>query len=654
MPDAAEEVVAWAKELVTREDMAKHAPSVAQGHFPVRVDPAVLTPPRDAALGVWGQLTQRGLRQMLALGSDLNRRYRLSPSSSSSSSSSSSASSPLAGDGAGFLPEPPASLSSSPPTRPPPQLGDLVHCYSSHYSRTQQSAQAVLSGLYPDLWQSSSSSSSSENPEGGGHGEAGEDGSSISIKTTTTTTTAAAAASPVPIFVSRPDEERLNVFPHRPELYAKMQAAAATFEEKLVEADRLSVQRTRQRLVDGIPALAFQLRPMSWMSVLDVAECRDSRASSSADGRRAALRQADTVRELFAHIDADGDGTLTQEEVSEFLRRWFLCDLQDRDVAYIWDALSSFKDDGHEEEEAGNGAPQQMSGGGAMRSNNVDATAAAAEGRGGGRGGGEAGKDIVRVNQLRAMLEAEVAPLDVLSHANSSEIRRQVCKRFEHWYSDPSILALIVGPLAQFIGSYVEEAVEEAKRTTTATATTTTTTVATGAEHATTTTATGSSSIRTSRTDDHDHDAAVVPRLVMHSGHDITVVPLLRALGVWSADDGWPGYGCALRIELLHDDGGGAVAEGGEGEDTGGVGGSASGDGGGFFVRLWYHHGFRDADATNTSYEPSYRPLRLGQGTLTAGHGFGSELGEEEEGEDAPLAPLEQFLAAVRDVGGAE
>ncbi|CAE7653455.1 ACP6 [Symbiodinium sp. CCMP2456] len=38
------------------------------------------------------------------------------------------------------------------------------------------------------------------------------------------------------------------------------------------------------------------------------------------------------------------------------------------------------------------------------------------------------------------------------------------------------------------------------------------------------------------------------PRLTVYSGHDTTLMPLLKALGIW--DGAWPGYAAEVRLEL--------------------------------------------------------------------------------------------------------
>ena len=124
LPDAAREVAAWAKELLTKDDMTALEMSE---RFPVQLDPAVTTLPRDGTLGVWGQLTKRGLRQMLALGTEMRALYIKT----------------------GFLPKE-AGGALTLEGSPAPPLRDVLHCYSSHYARTQNSVQAVLCGMYPE------------------------------------------------------------------------------------------------------------------------------------------------------------------------------------------------------------------------------------------------------------------------------------------------------------------------------------------------------------------------------------------------------------------------------------------------------------------------------------------------------------------------
>ena len=165
LPDAAREVAAWAKELLTKDDMTALEMSE---RFPVQLDPAVTTLPRDGTLGVWGQLTKRGLRQMLALGTELRALYIKT----------------------GFLPKEAGGVLTLEGS-PAPPLRDVLHCYSSHYARTQNSVQAVLCGMYPESSRAAM--------------EKGRD-----------------AGNAVPVRVRRPEEEYINVFPHQPELFQRM------------------------------------------------------------------------------------------------------------------------------------------------------------------------------------------------------------------------------------------------------------------------------------------------------------------------------------------------------------------------------------------------------------------------------------------------
>eukprot|EP00941_MAST-03F_sp_MAST-3F-sp1_P005792 g5792.t1 len=448
VPEAAHEAAAWMRELVTQADVS------ALRRFPVNLDNSLVTPPRDEGLGVWAHLTQRGLRQMQALGKELNRCYIKT----------------------GFL----SSCEHLSTTEQSCKVArSETWCTSSHYSRTQQSAQAVLSGLYPGIYSL--------------HDTQGGKGPTVRV-------------------LSR-ENEYLNVFPHMPKLAELMQKSGSIYDNSMDEGERIASESLKKELMEGVPVFSFNLRPFSWMSLLDISECKASRVTRPIQK----LMEREESRRFFEFIDADGDGTLTKEEIRAALPAWYSATPHDSDIEYFFKTLIS-----------------------------------------GGGGDDIAAEKTVDLSSLRSLLLMDPPDLPIVK-TKSSEIRAQVCKKFEHWYKDSEILSNIVGRF----GSNIRDMLNDASKNVT--------------------------NLR-KRT----------PLLVLHSGHDVSVVPILRMLGVWNAADDWPGYGCALRLELLQ-----ATTDNVEEKPE-------------FFVRLFYHNGFRDADVENPmyDYEPGFVPIRLGQGSL--------------------------------------
>ena len=115
---ARKEVAVWLTELLTVADTRK-----LYAAFPIQVLRGQRRP-RDEAMGVFGSLTHRGLRQMQALGDSLRLSYaKLLPRRSRDSSTNTSSD-----GGVDF---------------------SNVECTSSNYRRTMHSAQALLGGLLP-------------------------------------------------------------------------------------------------------------------------------------------------------------------------------------------------------------------------------------------------------------------------------------------------------------------------------------------------------------------------------------------------------------------------------------------------------------------------------------------------------------------------
>eukprot|EP00938_MAST-03A_sp_MAST-3A-sp1_P003815 g3815.t1 len=297
-PDAALEVAAWWRELLQKSEM-----SAMQQAFPVQFPDGTSSEPRDRSMGVFGSLTNRGKRQMWALGHGLRSHFE------------------EGGLFEGIEPE---------------KQFSLVKAYASNYSRTQLSAQAALAGIF------------------GLHADGALD-TNAPLRPPPDTKSwfgmrnvPLADLSPnrkVPVKVLPPEQEYINIYPFSKELQSEMREVMIrrtqtelNEEEKLREARWSQVKR---EITESIPAFAYNLQPFSWSSSLDILACRRSRKSVSRDGRRSRLFMADVISNLFSTLDLDGNGLIDVDELREGLRE-MACDwLSDADLKHINNAAQS-------------------------------------------------------------------------------------------------------------------------------------------------------------------------------------------------------------------------------------------------------------------------------------------------------------------------
>ena len=133
-------------------------------------------------------------------------------------------------------------------------------------------------------------------------------------------------------------------------------------------------------------------------------------------------------------------------------------------------------------------------------------------------------------------------------------VERVVCQTFAHWYSHKNLLKLVVGRMRKRVMASMSAA--------------------------TTLRGQGNPPLSLQISHDnisHDNSTGVLPNattpVVVHVGHDVTIVPLLYALNSWSGSHPWPKYAAAVRFELYQD-----VTNGG--------------DDGQYYVHVSYAEGF--------------------------------------------------------------
>lgn len=472
-PDAAGEVATWWRELLQKSEMA-----AMRRAFPIKVEDIdesteQVRPPRDKSMGVFGCLTNRGKRQMWALGRALRRDFE---------------------DGGLF-----EGVS-------PDRQFDLVEAYASNYSRTQLSAQAALAGIF-GLQADGELDAKDERlrppEEGSWFGVrpvkvADVDNDDHSIRRTGS----GPNVSVVPIHVLPPSQEYINIFPFSKQLQQDMRAEMVRYKtnelgpEDMVRERRLA--GVKERVVNAVPAYGYHLQPFSWSSSLDILACRRSRASASADGRRSRLLMGDVIDSVFVALDTDRNGVISMNELNEGMRD-LACDwLSDADISNIYNAAN----------------PNRES-------------------------------DGITRKQFTHLLQSDAKELDCTDLETYDLVCEKMCSQFDLWYSKSHILNQVLGPMVRRI---VDPMI-----------------------HASNACDVG--------------DGTSYPRLVLHSGHDISILPWLHLFDAWSSSSGWPEYSAALRIDLLRS----VDVEGS------------------FYVRVMYNQGF--TDSTSSTYTPHFEPL---------------------------------------------
>jgi len=514
-PDAALEVAAWWRELLQKVEMNAVRKMIfsqilticvityirvycnvslnshvfthiqMQRAFPVQFPENTSSEPRDRSMGVFGSLTNRGKRQMWALGHGLRSHFE------------------EGGLFEGIEPE---------------KQFSLVKAYASNYSRTQLSAQATLAGIFG--LQADGTLDTNESllrpPPKSWFGMTHVPVADLPLSRT------------VPVTVLPPEQEYINIYPFSKELQSEMrQVMIERAQTKLSEEEQIKESRwsqVKKEITESVPAFAYNLQPFSWSSSLDILACRRSRKSVSRDGRRSRLFMTDVISNLFSTLDLDGNGVIDVDELRDGLRE-MACDwLSDADLKNI------------------NSAAQSV--------------------------GGQNEEDGVTLSQLTHLLQSEPTNLatdsyvDGVSLSLSLSIRptnhththththhryyedvcAKMCDQFELWYNEPHILRRVLRPMVSRIMDPMLEATKSTQE---------------------------------------------YPRVVLHSGHDISILPWLHLLDAWTSAAGWPEYSAAIRLDLLRrlDD------------DK-------------MFVRITYNKGFTDSESSD--YVAHFEPIMSG------------------------------------------
>ena len=192
-------------------------------------------------------------------------------------------------------------------------------------------------------------------------------------------------------------------------------------------------------------------------------------------------------------------------------------------------------------------------------------------------------------------------------------VMAHLCRRFSAWYRDDAILGMAAGRLTRklldgFEASALSLSLSPSSSSSTA-----------GAREQCKVGAKGGIGEASASMSTKGREASVV----LHSGHDVTVAPMLSVVkeGGWDPESGdlWPGYAAALRIELLREE-----------------------DRGELFVRALYFPGFHLGNTGNDGdLKVVFQPLAV--------RGARKD-GVADKIATAALVPFENFKEAVRGV----
>ena len=113
-------------------------------------------------------------------------------------------------------------------------------------------------------------------------------------------------------------------------------------------------------------------------------------------------------------------------------------------------------------------------------------------------------KDGITLSQLTHLLQSE--PTNLSTDAYYEDVCAKMCHQFELWYNESHILRRVLRPM---VGRIVEPMLEASSST------------------------------------------SNYPRVVLHSGHDISILPWLHLMDAWTSAAGWPEYSAAIRLDLV-------------------------------------------------------------------------------------------------------
>ena len=481
--------------------------------------------------------------------------------------------------------------------------------YSSNFTRTVRSAQSVVGGFL-DL----PTVGEPLNPE---------------------------ERTPLKVRVTTEEEDHINVYAHVPGLARRMSAVVSDPDHPSgVHAAEQAMKPLARALENAIPAYAMFIKPFSWIGIADHFYCREMRVEGDECEEDSEKWVANAhVESLFHEIDGDGDGELSLDELRAVLDK--VCDrrVSDGDVRRVWRAMID--------------GGKRGGGGGAAEANSIGSDDGA-DAQGG--GGGAAAAEVVGLVEfsefvrrgLPSIPDADLAKVQRVAEAHVAEglgdgmeprlhagatrpgmeaivgaTMAHLCRRFHAWYRDEETLRLAVGRMMRLVHRSFEARID------------------------------GSSS----SADVVRHDG--VP-FVFHSGHDVTIAPVVAALSAngWDpyAGDVWPGYASAVRIELVQGDKLVQDQLEDEEEKGRGEGGLVSDDeidATRCYVRAFYFPGFHLGNARSEAEADSNAFLESIDWTPIPMNGEEEVWGEEEEGALVRAVPLETFLDAGR-WGGAE
>jgi hypothetical protein len=248
-------------------------------------------------------------------------------------------------------------------------------------------------------------------------------------------------------------------------------------------------------IIRAVPCFNYLLRPFTWISALDHTMCREGKTGGGGPLRgRAAPKRAE---ELFKNMDVKGEGRLSREALKQGLDSVLQSAFAgERDIDWLIDQID--KD----------------------RSGYIEL--------------------IELMDYLRNLRLPP--PQDNVTEEEfwdaARVVERAVCRRFESIMEIPTVKRLTAGAVTKKLSSDLNDVItnlsQQAKEL-----------------------KQQQPPISSKQQPNKPATSTPIPiTLNLYSAHDVTLVPLLRALKVWTSKEPWPGVSAALALEVICKDDG--------------------------------------------------------------------------------------------------